>query len=169
LRAGNVIGGGDLSENRLIPDLVRAFQTKNRLVVRNPQSTRPWQHVLDPLTGYLLALEQGLSEKQNATYNFGPKETSLKVEEVVRVFQETWNDLSVSFSLGENDNYESIFLELDATHAAEALNWEPMYDQYLAIEKTIQWWEANLLEKKSAIECIDYQVGEYLDLAKFYS
>lgn len=163
LRAGNVIAGGDLSSNRLIPDLVRSFHSGDQVVIRNPNSTRPWQHVLDPLTGYLQAIEYALREKKNEAFNFGPRETSLTVAEVVNVFQERWKNLSVSYSQGTDAHYESKLLELDSTHATETLNWNPVYDQYSSIKKTIDWWESNLRFKKSPIYCIDEQIKAYVD------
>jgi CDP-glucose 4,6-dehydratase len=163
LRAGNVIAGGDLSNNRLIPDLVRSFQTGEKAVIRNPNSTRPWQHVLDPLTGYLLAIGHALLEKKNENFTFGPRETSLAVVDVVKVFQERWKNLSVSYSQGMDAKYESKLLELDSTHATKTLNWNPVYDQYSSIKKTIDWWESNLQFKKSPINCIDEQIKDYVD------
>lgn len=163
LRAGNVIGGGDLSSNRLIPDLVRSFQSGDQVMIRNPNSTRPWQHVLDPLTGYLQAIEHALREKKNETFNFGPRETSLAVVDVVDVFKERWKNLSVSYSQEMEKNYESKLLELDSTHATETLNWNPVYDQYSSINKTIDWWESNLGLKKSPIHCIDEQIKAYIN------
>ena len=162
LRAGNVIGGGDLSSNRLIPDLVRSFQSGNPVVIRNPHSTRPWQHVLDPLTGYLQAIEKALLKKKDDAFNFGPRETSLAVVDVVDVFKKRWKNLNISYSQELGTNYESKLLELDSDHAAEALNWNPVYDQYLSIQKTIDWWESNLLLNKSPIYCIDEQIKDYL-------
>lgn len=164
LRAGNVIGGGDLSSDRLIPDLVRSFQSGNPVVIRNPHSTRPWQHVLDPLTGYLQAIEKALLEKKDDAFNFGPRETSLSVHDVVKVFKKQWENLSISYSQELGTNYESKLLELDSAHATEELNWNPVYNQYLSIQKTIEWWESNLLLNKSPIYCIDEQIKDYLEM-----
>ena len=164
LRAGNVIGGGDLSSNRLIPDLVRSFQSGNPVVIRNPHSTRPWQHVLDPLTGYLQAIEKALLEKKDDAFNFGPRETSLSVVDVVDVFKKRWKNLNISYSQELGTNYESKLLELDSAHAAEELNWNPVYDQHRSIQKTIDWWESNLLLNKSPVYCIDEQIKDYLKI-----
>lgn len=169
LRAGNVIGGGDLSINRLIPDLVRAFQSDNKVIIRNPESTRPWQHVLDPLTGYILAIEHSIRTNTNGTYNFGPQERSLPVGQVVNYFQNHWKDLEVSNSPDLNANYESELLDLDSTHAFETLKWTPVMDQYESIQSTIEWWESNLLDKKSPVDCIDSQIRLFIEKIKFDS
>jgi CDP-glucose 4,6-dehydratase len=167
LRAGNVIGGGDLSSNRLIPDLVRSFQTDNKVVIRNPLSTRPWQHVLDPLTGYLLAMEHAIATNSNSTYNFGPQEPSLTVSEVVHYFRNRWKELEVHVSDDENSNYESELLDLDSSHAHHTLKWTPVLDQYASIQSTIEWWEDHLLRKRPTIECIDNQIRSFIEKSNF--
>lgn len=162
LRAGNVIGGGDLSENRLIPDLVRAFQSGEEVLVRNPSSTRPWQHVLDPLTGYILAIEHALNIKEHATFNFGPKEPALAVSDVVRSFQDQWRKLKISVLSNPKKNYEAQLLDLDSSLASSILGWEPVFNQYSSIQNTIGWWEKNLIDNMQAIDCIDSDIENYL-------
>ncbi len=169
LRAGNVIGGGDLSQNRLIPDLVRGFQNSTKVTIRNPESTRPWQHVLDPLTGYLAAIEKAIRDQENATYNFGPKEPSLKVAEVAAIFQNRWKELLVCISPQENSPYESRLLDLDSTLAMQKLNWTPKLDQKAAIQKTIEWWEDNLIRGKRSTECVDDQIKDFIGLSNYDS
>ena len=96
VRAGNVIGGGDSSQNRLLPDLIKGFITNSSVEIRNPNSTRPWQHVLDPLSGYLLALAKDTKEN---TFNFSPNSESLSVKEVTKIAQQSWGGQSkVNFS-----------------------------------------------------------------------
>jgi CDP-glucose 4,6-dehydratase len=167
LRAGNVIGGGDLSNDRLIPDIVRAFQSDKKVVIRNPLSTRPWQHVLDPLTGYILAMEHAIATNSNSTYNFGPQEPSLNVSEVVRYFKNQWKELEVHISSDNKSNYESELLDLDSSHAHQILNWAPTLDQYASIQSTIEWWENNLLQKMTAVECIDSQIRSFIEKTNF--
>lgn len=162
LRAGNVIGGGDLSIDRLIPDLVRAHQTDKKVTVRNPFSTRPWQHVLDPLTGYILAIERAIEDNSNATYNFGPQEPSLKVGQVVQFFQNHWKELEVIAPSNLDSNYESGLLDLDSSYASEKLDWRPVFDQYASIKSTIDWWDSNLRDEKPAVECIDSQIRDFI-------
>ena len=162
LRAGNVIGGGDLSKNRLIPDLIRGFTQGNKVTIRNSESTRPWQHVLDPLSGYLRAVEFSLENNSSETFNFGPIEKSLSVKEVVEIFQSEWLNLEISYSTTSVSNYESNFLDLDSSHAHETLEWAPKLDQINAIRKTISWWNQHLANKKTAGACIDEQLEEYI-------
>ena len=90
VRAGNVIGGGDWGDNRLLPDLIRSFSSGQKMAVRNPASTRPWQHVLDPLGGYISALEAILGGEKISSVNFGPDTQSIAVSEVVKIAVETW-------------------------------------------------------------------------------
>ena len=145
-RAGNVIGGGDFAENRLLPDLIRGFSKNASVSVRNPHSTRPWQHVLDPLNGYLLALAQALEGGNESAFNFGPSEESLQVEEVVRIAASSWGD-SAKFIFDQemNPNKESVTLQLDSTLAKKVLNWKPSWDQKASIVSTIDWWKKVLL------------------------
>jgi CDP-glucose 4,6-dehydratase len=160
-RAGNVIGGGDFGENRLMPDLVRAKTSGVAVGIRNMSSSRPWQHVLDPLWGYMSALEFSLLGNELECINFGPLEPSLRVEEVLKIVKTKWqleiDDKSFSHSI------EAISLDLDSTYATDLLGWKPVYSQRQAILETLNWWDKVLGEKKSALfQCRD-DVGAYLD------
>jgi CDP-glucose 4,6-dehydratase len=142
LRAGNVIGGGDRASHRLLPDIVKSKLQENPLVVRNPQSTRPWQHVLDPLHGYVLALEKSLKNKISPAYNFGPASKSLTVENVIKIANKAW-DNSVNFETSGNskkDKYEAGDLAIDASLSASELDWSPKWSQEDAVKSTIKWW-----------------------------
>ena len=139
-RAGNVIGGGDYSENRLIPDCVRSHESNSLLAIRNPYSIRPWQHVLEPLAGYLIALGFG----REHSYNFGPKEDlNLNVIEVVEIFSKK---LEFQYQIlgSKNRQYEATWLSLDSTFAEKKLNWRPTYTQTEAINLTGEWWNVAL-------------------------
>jgi CDP-glucose 4,6-dehydratase len=139
-RAGNVIGGGDYSENRVIPDCVRAHEFDSFVTIRNPYSVRPWQHVLEPLAGYLIALGYG----KEHSYNFGPKENSdLSVVEVVEAFKKK---LQFEYQILHNKNpqYEAALLSLDSTFANKNLGWRPTYTQIEAINLTGEWWNMAL-------------------------
>jgi CDP-glucose 4,6-dehydratase len=162
LRAGNVIGGGDLSPSRLIPDLVRGHSTQTEVVIRNIQSTRPWQHVLDPLTGYLLAVEHSIREETHQTFNFGPDEPSLSVGEVIDIFQQEWRDLQIVHSPVTSFQYESNFLDLNSDLAKNNLGWRPAYKQKTAIHQTINWWDDYFNKRSNACEIVDEQIKEYL-------
>jgi CDP-glucose 4,6-dehydratase len=142
LRAGNVIGGGDWAEARLLPDLVRGFIAGDTVHVRNPDSTRPWQHVLDPLTGYLMALEYLLGGAEVSALNFGPSEKSLKVSEVVDIARHAWpTQTSVTFASDEaGTSSEALALQLDPHRAGELLGWKMNWSQQEAVTATIQWW-----------------------------
>jgi CDP-glucose 4,6-dehydratase len=140
VRAGNVIGGGDWSENRLIPDLVRGFSKPELVEIRSPNSTRPWQHVLDPLVGYLLAIENALGGSNTGSFNFGPTTSSLSVKTVTEIARQAWpEDTNISY-LGKPGNAEAGTLGLDPSLAINSLNWESFWSQEEAITSSIDWW-----------------------------
>jgi CDP-glucose 4,6-dehydratase len=142
-RAGNVIGGGDWAEDRLIPDLVKAFSANQKITLRNPNSTRPWQHVLDPLAGYLAAIEKMLSGVHIEAMNFGPDSRSLSVERIAEVSAQVWpNDVSIDSSRGnELGSAEAQSLDLDSRLAREILGWSPYWSQEEAVVSSIKWWD----------------------------
>lgn len=145
VRAGNVIGGGDWAENRLIPDLIRGFTSGSIALVRNPLSTRPWQHVLDPLNGYLMALEAVLSGLSTVAFNFGPNESSLSVGEVVAIAIREWGAeiVPIANQSGTNtdEQVEAMSLNLDSSLSRSTLGWEPYWSQESAVISSIQWWK----------------------------
>jgi CDP-glucose 4,6-dehydratase len=153
VRAGNVIGGGDFAKNRLLPDLIRGFSKNTSVSVRNPHSTRPWQHVLDPLNGYLSALAHVLEGGAENAFNFGPLEESLQVEEVVKIAANSWGD-SAEFNFEQefNSNKESVTLQLDSTLANKVLNWNSSWNQKASIISTMDWWKKVLLNKINSSE-----------------
>lgn len=142
LRAGNVIGGGDWGDDRLLPDLVKGFIADSEVKLRNPDSTRPWQHVLDPLAGYLMAIEHLLGDGDVPAFNFGPSERSLKVREVVDVARETWpRPTLVAYAhSGADVAGEASTLQLDATLARTLLGWKMKWSQSEAVAATVHWW-----------------------------
>jgi CDP-glucose 4,6-dehydratase len=149
VRAGNVIGGGDWSDDRLLPDLIRGFSEGREVTLRNPSNSRPWQHALDPLCGYLYALEASLLGKNETAYNFGPIEKSLTVKEVATIASNAWGP-GAKFAFDHNytnSKLESAFLELDSSLAIRDLNWEPIWSQEEAIRLTVSWWRRLILEK----------------------
>ena len=162
LRAGNVIGGGDYAEDRLIPDLIRALEKKQRAQIRNPDSTRPWQHVLDPLMGYVLAVESALLGNCERAFNFGPTEESIKVAEILRIFRKTIGQ-DVDIAVGsDTQNLEAIFLGLQSSLALGKLEWAPKFTQLEAIEKTFAWWEAVLGKKLTPLEAVKQDLVNFL-------
>ena len=166
LRAGNVIGGGDYGENRLIPDLVRHKIGASRLNIRNPLSTRPWQHVLDPLFGYLTAMNWSLKSGKQDNFNFGPLEPSLKVEDVVRTTGRIWPELLLSKDLFQVKTETNIFeeaknLDLNPTKSNNELSWRPRWDQSEAVIKSIEWWDEVLSQAKTPHEAMKTDIAEF--------
>lgn len=142
LRAGNVIGGGDLAVNRLLPDLYRALLRDESPVIRNPNSVRPWQHVLDPLVGYLFAIERSMELHASSDYNFGPIDDALDVGTVAEIACKTWNS-ALKPSLGGPHKvfHEAGLLDLSSEKAQTELDWHPFFSQAEAVSETIQWWK----------------------------
>ena len=142
-RAGNVIGGGDWAADRLIPDMVRATSKAAAVKIRNPKATRPWQHVLEPLSGYLTLgwnLLEGSVSCADA-WNFGPDQHSnLSVEEVIALSKNHWNDLRAEFSKNPDDYHEANLLMLDCSKAKKLLKWYPVWNIHTTIDKTISWY-----------------------------
>ena len=143
-RAGNVIGGGDWSTDRLIPDIVRAFAAGEEVVIRMPEAIRPWQHVLEPLAGYL-ALAQRLAEGDDSAaegWNFGPAETDARpVGWIVDRMTERWGG-GASYRIERGGPHEATYLKLDVSKAANRLGWRPRLRLDQALEWVIDWYRA---------------------------
>jgi CDP-glucose 4,6-dehydratase len=141
-RAGNVIGGGDWSEDRLIPDAIRAFELKQPLMLRNPLATRPWQYVLEPLSGYLV-LAQALYQdnvKYNGAWNFGPRDDDARtVQDVVNLLINNWNGPASWLQDHLEQPHEAHSLKLDCSKARQLLNWIPKLNLEQAIERIATW------------------------------
>lgn len=144
-RAGNVIGGGDWSMDRLIPDAIKSFQGGEALSIRNPLATRPWQHVLEPLSGYLV-LAQALYEKGTPFaqgWNFGPRESDARsVQAVVDLLISKWGAPASWVQDASEHPHEAHSLRLDITKASKQLGWVPKWNLETAIEKIVQWQKA---------------------------
>ena len=167
-RAGNVIGGGDWSKDRLIPDAIKAFEANLPLMIRNPLATRPWQHVLEPLSGYLI-LAQALYEKGSpyaAGWNFGPRdEGNRTVQEVVDLLISGWGDKAGWEKDGSEQRHEANLLKLDCTKARLQLGWTPAWDLETAIQKIIQWQKA-YQAKENMQEVSLAQINQYISWKK---
>jgi CDP-glucose 4,6-dehydratase len=139
-RAGNVIGGGDWSEDRLMPDILKAFEKNEPVIVRNPMSTRPWQHVLEPLSGYLVLAQHLYEEGNNVAegWNFGPKDEDCKpVSWILDRMVNNWGN-GASWELDKNNNpHEAGYLKLDCSKAAMRLNWYPKWNLEGTLESII--------------------------------
>lgn len=144
-RAGNVIGGGDWSEDRLIPDAIKAFEANQALMIRNPLATRPWQHVLEPLSGYLV-LAQALYQdgaKFDGGWNFGPRdEDARSVQEVIDLLIEKWGEPASWQQVLDEQPHEAYALKLDISKARQYLQWSPKWSLENAVEKISQWQQA---------------------------
>jgi CDP-glucose 4,6-dehydratase len=144
-RAGNVIGGGDWAADRLIPDVVRAASKKKELLVRNPDAVRPWQHVLDPLCGYL-SLAESLwqhPEEFSGAWNFGPEELqATSVADVLKRVRDVWGPEIQWRVDGRSHPHESQYLRLDCTKARTKLGWKPQWNLHSALEATVQWYQS---------------------------
>jgi CDP-glucose 4,6-dehydratase len=145
-RAGNVIGGGDWAADRLIPDVMRAVLERKDLLIRHPQAIRPWQHVLEPLSGYLTLAEK-LSqdpERFSESWNFGPNESeSLSVSVLLERLKDLWGPgLTCQFD-NRTHPHEAQYLRLDCTKSRLKLGWEPRWNLNSALEATVQWYKAH--------------------------
>ena len=162
-RAGNVIGGGDWSDDRLIPDILKAFEKNEPVIVRNPMATRPWQHVLEPLSGYLV-LAQNLYEEVGEFaegWNFGPKDEDCKsVSWILDKMVAKWGK-GAAWELDKNNNpHEAGYLKLDCSKAAMQLNWRPKWNLEDTLESIINWHQHYLSGKNSKEQCL-------LEIAKY--
>jgi CDP-glucose 4,6-dehydratase len=144
-RSGNVIGGGDWSADRLIPDIVKAASDKRQVLIRNPLSVRPWQHVLDCVYGYLqlgAKLLSGETEFADA-WNFAPNINDIKnVQEIAALAHGIWNRIDIGFASPGDDFHEAGLLLLNNSKAVSKLNWQPLWNTSTAIQKAIEWYRA---------------------------
>jgi len=144
-RAGNVIGGGDWAKDRIVPDAMRAFIAKERLLIRNPIATRPWQHVLEPLSGYLMLCQQLVKNPIDFAggWNFGPNDEGVKpVSVVADIMVDSWGD-GAEWILDDGAHpHEAMFLKLDCSKAKIQLKWNPIWNLKRSLDETILWYKA---------------------------
>ncbi|WP_033151984.1 CDP-glucose 4,6-dehydratase [Pseudobutyrivibrio ruminis] len=170
-RAGNVIGGGDFANDRIIPDCIRAVSTGQEIVVRNPYSTRPYQHVLEPVMAYLMIAEAQYKDKSLAgSYNVGPDDVDCwTTGELVQLFCDKWNvaNEGTSFNnaawVNKHDGgpHEANFLKLDCSKLKNTFGWKPVWNVETAMEKIVEWSMA-YLNGEDVAEVIDRQINEYI-------
>lgn len=161
-RAGNVIGGGDWSEDRLIPDIIKAVCANKSVKIRNPKSTRPWQHVLEPLRGYLMLGEKLLEGKKEfaTAFNFGPNlQDNLRVEEILKITKNLWDKVDYVLECDSNAPHEAGLLMLDVAKAQKLLNWEPVMNSLESIKYTISWYR-EFYENRQIVS--QEQLGNYI-------
>lgn len=173
VRAGNVIGGGDFVESRLVPDTVKSLSKGEVPTIRSPNSLRPWQHVLEPISGYMAVAEyiynQGKqSSKDDVAWNFGPNYTSeLSVKEVTQIICDFWQDGFLPNIIRDDSLHEAKLLALDSTKARMRLGWSPRWGIEEALRKTVEWYKAFYEERRSvaAIRRMTLgQIEEYFDV-----
>ena len=169
-RAGNVVGGGDWSENRIVPDCFRALFSKEAIVIRNPNSTRPWQHVLEPLRGYLMLAERlfNAGHELCGSYNFGPSiEYEHTVTDVTNGIIKNWGSGEVIVQKNKNF-HESALLQLDCTKARLRLKWQPILSFDEVLEFTTSWYKTFYENEKSDMHefCVN-QIKEYERLSGY--
>jgi len=158
-RSGNVIGGGDISKDRIIPDIIKSIRNKKKLLIRAPKNIRPWQHVLDPLYGYLLLLSHRNLSKKNYIWNFGPKKNSFQtVEYIVNKFKKQFYFDSENI---KNPFNETKILKLNSSKAMKELKWLPKLNLNESINKIIEY-ERYLEKNKNLQEICLKQVNDYL-------
>ena len=161
-RAGNVIGGGDFANDRIVPDCVRAAMAKKPIVVRNPHSTRPYQHVLEPLAAYLMVAKAQYEDgKYAGYYNVGPDECDcVTTGELVTLFCDAWGDQADWENQHDGGPHEANFLKLDCSHIKHVFGWQPRWHIAEALEKTVEWSKA-YLDGEDMLEVTDCQIREF--------
>jgi CDP-glucose 4,6-dehydratase len=160
VRAGHGIGGGDQANNRILPDLVKSFISNTEISLRNPQSTRPWQHVLDPLWGYVLAIT---SDSNEPAFNFSPDGKSLTVLEIANIAVKTWgSNIEININAQQN-KLESDVLELNSALAKENLNWKNVWNQEDAVISSVNWWKSVINRELSPEEACIVNLDELME------
>lgn len=162
-RAGNVIGGGDWAVDRLVPDILRALEASVPVIVRHPNAIRPWQHVLEPLSGYLILAEKLHDEGQQwaQAWNFGPRDADARpVGWIVEQMVKLWGG-NGSWQLdGQNNPHEASYLKLDISKANARLGWQPRWTLDEALEHIVEWHRAWLAKEDVRIKCLE-QIRQY--------
>ena len=165
-RAGNVIGGGDRSKDRIIPDIIRGLENNESILVRNPAAVRPWQHVLEPLSGYLLIgskLKEDIVSYSEA-WNIGPEtEDILTVKQVVEKAIAIYGKGEYHTAQLANQPHEATLLQLDISKTKQRLNWQPLLNSSSAIEWTMQWYKQSM-NGIDPLELTNSQIKQYSQL-----
>lgn len=165
VRAGNVIGGGDWASDRIVPDAIRSLKADAPIRLRNPDSTRPWQHVLEPLSGYLILAAKLLLEpkKYSGAWNFGPRSESIRtVKGLADEIVKEWGSGSILVSQEENSPHEAGLLHLNCDKANQMLGWFPSWGFEKSVTETVQWYQ-EVLSGKEAIVVSRNQISRYME------
>ena len=163
VRAGNVIGGGDWAEDRLIPDILRAFEKNTPVIIRNPKATRPWQHVLEPLSGYLVLAQKLYIEPENYAegWNFGPKDEDTKpVDWILNSMVSKWSGSSWQLD-SDVHPHEAGYLKLDISKANARLGWKPVWSLEQSLAKIIDWHQSWRSGQNIQVNCLT-EINEYM-------
>jgi CDP-glucose 4,6-dehydratase len=166
-RAGNVIGGGDWSIDRLIPDIVKSLSANKRIIIRKPQAVRPWQHVLDPIAAYLLLGAKLVADpvKYMQAYNFGPYTSdTLAVSDMVKLAIDAWGNGSYMIRQDPNQPHEAGLLKLDISKAETELKWHPKTNASQAVQFTIDWYKAYFYDKETIDQFTEKQIIEFFKI-----
>lgn len=171
-RAGNVIGGGDFANDRIIPDCIRAVESGKEIIVRNPHSTRPYQHVLEPVMTYLMIAEAQYREREYADcYNVGPDDVDCYTTgELVTLFCDKWNE-TAGTEIGwknvfDGGPHEANFLKLDCSKLKRTLGWKPCWNVETAMDKIVEWTNA-YIHNENMVEMTQKQIKEFLGMVLF--
>ena len=162
VRAGNVLGGGDWAENRIVPDCIRALENDREIVIRNPSATRPWQHVLEPLSGYLKLGKELLNGKTEFSkpWNFGPMYSNVvTVETLVKTVVNEYGGGSYKVCSNRNSPKEKHFLSLDISQARNELNWTPLMNLGATVKLTVDWYKQYQISNVQKL--CENQISEY--------
>lgn len=165
-RAGNVIGGGDWNEGRLLPDIMKAMAENRKVFIRNPHAVRPWQHVLEPLSAYLmLGMKIDIDPSAfSGEYNFGPYLTdTLSVEEMVKLTIEQWGTGHYEIKKEQNQPHEANLLKLDISKALSELGWTPKYTAAIAVQKTVEWYKTFYYDRSLVNATLKKQILEFIE------
>lgn len=175
-RGGNVIGGGDWSEDRIIPDIARAIPARRPIVLRNPQATRPWQHVLELCAGYLTLGARLLEGRPDSaqqpiafvgSYNFGPdRSNEVAVSKLVLAALEAWGASEYPIEISSSALHEATYLRVDSSKAQAELGWAPRLSFDQTVSWTVEWYKRYLEEPSSAPRLIAEQIAKYVDLGR---
>jgi len=167
-RAGNVIGGGDFKKDRIVPDVIKALRNKKKIILRNPKATRPWQHVLEPLSGYLTLghklINRELKSNLIPSWNFGPNNKNCKkVNFIVQLLINEWGARKQKIVFEKNKNFhESQLLSLNIKKAKKELLWSPRLTLKETVKFTIDWYKSYFLDK-NVKDISNYQIENYID------
>lgn len=163
-RAGNVIGGGDYAKDRLVPDIFRALSKNKSIEVRNPASIRPWQHVLEPLNGYLTLAKRMTDdpEKFADSFNFGPQLNDVcTVEKLIKLAVKNWGSGTYKIAVQKNAPHEAGLLKLNINKAKNELQWQPKWGAEKAIYKTVSWYKSSLVKNSNVLKLCVEDIKEY--------